>query len=301
MRIGVTGSTGFIGQYLIRDYGNDYDFICPVRNSTNIVKQNINAQYIESDYSVGSLTHIFYSCDAVIHLAAKGMPKNRNPLRMEDYEPNIRICANVFEACKDVGIRNIIFTSSRAVWGNHQGNVILKEEDAKTPTDEYGISKVCCETMANFYNDIHGMNIKGYRMAEVCGIDLTRGMLNPFWAVLLKSCLERNAIPIYGQGVGQRDLIYVKDVVHALVIGLSNGTRGYYNIGSGRLSTNKEIAEVFCKVFNNKDGLELHPEKEEWGVSSCLSICKAQKELGFEAHYLLDELVKDIKKEYENE
>lgn len=300
MRIGVTGATGFVGQYLIRDYGDAYEFVCPVRNVASIVKQNRNAKYIECDYSTDNLTYIFDGCDVVIHLAAKGMPKNRNPLRMEDYEPNIRICANVFESCKDAGIENVIFTSSRAVWGNHQENVVLKEDAAKSPTDEYGISKLCCETLADFYNNVYNMKIKGYRMAEVCGMDITRGMLNPFWAVLLKSCHEGQTIPIYGKGIGKRDLIYVKDVTNALIMGLTKGRKGFYNIGSGKLSTNKEIAEAFCRAFSNKSGIELYPEKEEWGTSSCLSISKAKNELGFEAQYLLEEVVRDIKKEYEN-
>lgn len=301
MRIGVTGATGFIGQYLIRDYGNENDFICPVRNEKGFVKQNIRAKYVVSDFSMESLAHIFYGCDAVIHLAARGMPKNRNPLKMVDYEPNIRICANVFEACKNIGIKKVIFTSSRAVWGDCHENIILKENDRKTPTDEYGLSKLCCETIAEFYNNVYDMDIKGYRMAEVCGIDLTRGMLNPFWAVILKSCIEGSAIPIYGKGLGKRELIYVKDVVRALIIGLNKGTKGFYNIGSGKLSTNMEIAEAFCKVFDNKSGIELHPEKEEWGINGSLSISKAKDELEFKAQYLLEELVKDIKREYENE
>lgn len=300
MRIGVTGATGFVGQYLIRDYGDDYDFVCPVRNAASIVKQNINTTYIESDYSTDSLIHIFCDCDAVIHLAAKGMPKNRNPLRMKDYEPNIRICANVFESCKDVGIKNVIFASSRAIWGNHQENVVLEEDEEKNPTDEYGISKLCCETLAQFYNKNYDMEIKGYRMAEVCGMDLTRGMLNPFWMVLLMSCQEGITIPIYGKGIGKRDLVYVKDVEHALIMGLHRGMKGFYNIGSGKLTTNMEIAEAFCRVFNNKSGIEVYPEKEEWGTSSCLSTSKAKNELGFETQYMLDELVRDIKEEYEN-
>lgn len=43
MRVGVTGGTGFIGQYLIRDYGEEYDFIVPVRNWNMALEQNNKA------------------------------------------------------------------------------------------------------------------------------------------------------------------------------------------------------------------------------------------------------------------
>ena len=113
MRIGVTGGTGFIGQYLIRDYGEKYEFIVPVRKKYNVKD---NGSYIQSDYSVESLKKIFEGCDVVIHLAAKGMPKTQAQLRMSDYIENI-VCANcVLEACKDLGIAKVICISSKAIW-----------------------------------------------------------------------------------------------------------------------------------------------------------------------------------------
>lgn len=75
MRVGVTGGTGFIGQYLIRDYGEEYDFIVPVRNWNMALEQNNKATYVKSDFSVKSLVNILKDCEVVIHLAAKVMPK----------------------------------------------------------------------------------------------------------------------------------------------------------------------------------------------------------------------------------
>ncbi len=300
MRVGVTGGNGFIGQYLIRDYGKDYDFVVPIRDKSNINKEVTCARFVESDYTVDSLKNVLKDCDAVIHLAAKGMPKNRNPLKLEDYLPNVTVTASVFEACKEIGITNIVSTSSKAVWGGQVVSDWLNENEVPRPGDEYGVSKLCGEVLAEFYSDRYGMKIKNYRMGEVCGLDLSRGMLNPFWSVLLNASVNGKPIPIYGRGTGGRDLIYVKDVTRALALGLDKDTNGIYNIGSGQISTNMEIAEAFCRVFNNEGGIELHPEKEEWGTTKCLSIEKAKRELGFEASYGLLQIVEDIKKEYDD-
>ena len=70
MRIGVTGGTGFIGQYLIRDYGDKYDFIVPIRNKSRAIQEGTGAKFIESDYTVDGLKRVLEGCDAVIHLAA---------------------------------------------------------------------------------------------------------------------------------------------------------------------------------------------------------------------------------------
>lgn len=298
MRVGVTGGTGFIGQYLLRDYGKDYDFVVPVRDKSRIVREGMSVQFVESDYTVDSLKNVFKDCEAVIHLAAKGMPKNRNPLKLEDYIPNVVVSASIFEACKEIGITNIIYASSKAVWGNQVSADVLRENETTAPEDEYGVSKLCGEVFAEFYNDNYGMKIKSYRMGEICGIDLSRGMLNPFWSILLNASVNGRPIPIYGKGIGGRDLIYVKDVARALVTGLHRDTKGIYNIGSNRITTNMEIAEAFCSVFDNKSGIKLYPEKEEWGTIKCLNAEKAIQELGFEDHYDLLQIVEDIKEEY---
>ena len=160
MRVGVTGGTGFIGQYLIRDCGSDYEFVVPIRNKSRIKQRETSARFIESDYTVDSLKRVLQDCDAVIHLASKGMPKNRAPLKMEDYLPNIMAGANVFEACREIGITNVISTSSRAVLGEQIQTDLLMENEAPRPGDEYGVSKLCCETLAGFYNDRDGRKIK---------------------------------------------------------------------------------------------------------------------------------------------
>lgn len=301
MRVGVTGGAGFIGQYLIRDYGQKYDFVVPVRDKNRAIQAEEDKRFIECDYTVDSLKKALEGCDAVIHLAAKGMPKNRNPLKMEDYLANVMVGASVFEACKEIGIKNIVNASTKAVWGEQVELDSLNEMEMPRPGDEYGVSKLCCEVLADFYNGNYGMKIKTLRMAEVCGLDLSWGMLNPFWSVLLNASVDRRPIPIYGKGIGGRDLIYVKDVVKAFVLALNKDVKGIYNIGSGRITTNMEIAETFCKVFENEDGIELHPEKEEWGTTKCLSIEKAKKELGFETDYDLLRIVEDIKGEYEGD
>lgn len=299
MRVGVTGGTGFIGQYLIRDYEKEYDFVVPVRNWNHTLEQSHNTVYVKSDFSAQNLADIFKGCDAVIHLAAKVMPKKKIALRMEEYMQNVVCAANVFEACKETGIKNIICTSTRSIFGDRKKSqsLTIAEDDQPSPMDEYAVSKLCVETLADFYHRTYGMNITTYRISEVCGMDLTRGMLNPFWSVVLNAVGEKKAVPLYGTGSGGRDLIYVKDVTRALIMGLKKKKNGVFHIGSGHITTNKEIAEAFCEVFDNKAGIEFYPEKPEWGINQCLNVEKARRELGYETIYDILKIVRDIQKE----
>lgn len=57
-------------------------------------------------------------------------------------------------------------------------------------------------------------------------------------------------IPIYGTGAGGRDLIYIKDVIRALDVGLkAKDVSGIFHIGRGAVLTNLEIAQEFCRIF----------------------------------------------------
>lgn len=301
MRVGVTGGTGFIGQYLIRDYGESYDFVVPVRDKSISNKVKEDKRFVECDYTVDGLKKVLDGCDAVIHLAGKCMHENSKTIKMQDYLPTIIVSSNVFEACREIEIKNIVYASSRAVWSEQAEPDVLNESESPRPGNEYGVSKLCGEVLAEFYNDNYGMKIKSYRIVEVCGLNLSQGMLNPFWKVLLTASVEKRVIPIYGIGIAGRDLIYVKDVTRALIVGLDKDVKGIYNIGCGRITTNMEIAEAFCKIFKNEGGIELHPEKKEGGTTKCLDVEKAKRELGFEAGYDLLHIVDDIKKEYDRQ
>lgn len=297
MRVGITGGTGFIGEYLIRDYGKEIQFVAPViENPIDISR----AEYRVSDYSVDSLKYFFEGCDAVIHLAAKVAKKNAMQMTMDEYIQNTVLTANVFEACRLNGISNIIHASSRAIfdWSNNILSRTINEKDIPKPQNVYGVSKVCDEVLAEFYNNVYGMKIKSYRMAEVCGYDLKYGMINAFWDAALKNCVEGKSIKVYGTGLAGRDLLYVKDAARAFYLGLYHGEKGVYHIGSGELTTNKDIAYEFCKVFDNKSGIELLADKEEWGTSGVLNVEKASKELGFHTEYDLPQIIRDIKVEY---
>lgn len=301
MRVGVTGGTGFIGQYLLRDYSEKYDFIAPVRSRRGMIENSRSVTYVESDFSTTELRKVFQDCDAVIHLAAKGMPKNREPLKMTDYEQNVICASHVFEACKDAGVRRVICASTKSVYGNRESaeHMILQETDDVDPTDEYGVSKCCVEVMADFYRRMYGMELLIYRMPEVCGMDLTRGMLNPFWAAVLNAVLHQKEIPIYGRGRAGRDLVYVKDVTRALDLGLRSEKTGSFHIGMGQIMTNRQIAEMFSRVFEHTAGIHFYTDKPEWGTIQYLGVRKAADELGYTTAYDLLKLVEDIKAEHD--
>lgn len=296
MRIGITGATGFIGQYLVDMYGDKYEFIA-ITSKENTDKYCKLVKYIKAEYSVGNFERIFRGCDAVIHLGGKVMYGMDSSMEVSGYVDNLELCENLFRACKNIGIKNVVFTSSVAVYDQLNPNPV-NEQGICQPNSMYGVMKVAAEKIAEIYNRRYDMHIKILRVSQVLGL---RDKLDTsqFWDKLLVDASNKRPLCVYGKGITGRDVIYVKDVARALMAAVQkDNLRGVYNIGTGHVCTNFELAETYNRVFNSTAGVELLSEKKETGIQTCMDCSRAKQELGFEPEYNVELMVRDIKKIY---
>lgn len=297
LKIGITGGTGFIGQYFIEMFGKQHDLIVATAQE-DVEKYNSLAHYNKIFYCVSDFENIFHGCDAVIHLGGKVMNGFDPSMEVGSYSENLEVCENLFRACKNIGVKNVVFTSSVAVYDQMKVRV-AKEESVCQPNTIYGVMKLAAENIAEIYNRRYAMNIKILRIAQVLGI---RQKLYPeqFWDKLVIESWNHHVIPVYGKGLTGRDIIYVKDAAEALMAAAERPElSGIYNIGTGHIATNLEIAQVFCKVFENPQGIYLDNSKKETGIQTCMNCEKAKRDLHFNAKYDIEALVRDMKLEYE--
>lgn len=295
MKIGLTGGTGFIGQYLINDYGKEVEFIVPTRKRI-FHDLNIHATYMHIE-GTDDFYSIFSGCDAVIHLAGYVMHGLDNCLRVDDYVSNISLSERVFDTCYRLGIKNVVNASSVAVYDQIDENPIT--EDGKCqPNSIYGVMKIAVEKIAEIYNRRLDMNIKTLRLAQGIGVQKEMDK-SSFWTMLIENAYRGTAIPVYGEGKTGRDVIYVRDMADALMCAINHPLqKGVYNIGTGRITSNIELAEAFSKGFGNGGEIK-HIDNPETGIRTCMDISKARNELGFVPKYDLKSMVIDMKKEYE--
>lgn len=292
-KIAITGGTGFIGQYLIEQYGDDIHFVVPTskKDTSGYSKK---AEYVYSDYSLESFYDVFRGCMAVIHLGGKVMNGMDYDLKTEAYSQNLSLCEKVFMACKNQRISNVVFSSSVAVYDQRNDNPV-DESAFCQPNSMYGIMKIAAEKLAELFNRRYDMNIKILRIAQVLGVHDTICQ-NSFWDTMLVKCLKKEKITIFGEGKTGRDVIYVKDVADALVLAVRKTSfSGIVNIGSGAIASNKDIAEAFCKAFGLNNNLEFNRNASESGIRTFMNCQRAKDELGFSAKYSLEEMSKDMK------
>ena len=160
MKILVTGGSGRIGSYLLRDLkARDHELSCYSR--TQPVEDH--ARWLRGDITdADGLKAACAGHEAIVHLAAVTSPRRAGPERLTHV--NVVGTVNVLEAAVAAGIKRVVFASSGAASGfSFQRHPIvpeylpIDEDHPSAPQDEYGLSKLLAELTCRRYTDAYGI------------------------------------------------------------------------------------------------------------------------------------------------
>lgn len=244
MKIGITGSNGYIGKECIKYLKNKYTIIALHRQRD--VKQIEGITYRYTDYSLDSLQECFENVDAIVHLAAqKVVNDEKNGLK--EYEASISLTETIYKAALKNNIKNIINMSSRCVYGMYTPTKFT-ETDQTNPINFYGLSKIVNEQISEYYNKKYSLYIKTLRLGQVIGNDLSpKSMFNTFF----KNALNGSPLNVIGNEI--RDYIYIDDVCKAIDCALQAKEQGgIYNISTGVGVNNRDAAQCIVGALHSK-------------------------------------------------
>ncbi|CEP78318.1 NAD dependent epimerase [Defluviitoga tunisiensis] len=298
MKIAITGATGFIGSYLIEGLKGKYELVGITRDASKCISKS-EVNYKLSDYSKESLMDALLGCEAVVHLAAI------RPLKGQEsdyliYNKNVELTSNIFESCRNVGISNIVFASSRSVYNPRCNNIPFKTSDKIEYTlNLYGLSKYFCEKLALYYNHYYGMDIKSLRLAQVLGVGEKEGvMVTEF----IKRAMSKEPLIVYGEGKGKRHYVYVKDIVSAVEKALLNQSEEkIFNIAMENNISHRAFAELVNLVFDNINNIVFAKELKEDTDEYLMDITHTKKYLNWFPSYDMYHALLDMRKILENE
>ena len=289
MKIAITGGRGFIGKYLLDLLSKRYDCVVLGRGEQEDFEVNgRKISYIQTDYEKEQLMYQLEGVQAVVHMVAK---KYEAKEQMSDYFTSINASDNLFFACAALGITNVVFLSSRGVYGVNP-KIPWQEETETFPSTFYGISKVIIEKIAEYYNNRYDLNIKSLRLAQVIGLGEREGyMINTF----VNQAIHKKRLKVWGEGKGSRDYIYVKDVVRVIEKSLENEKiKGIFNIGSNKSISHRELAETINSVFDNVGNIDLLKNKKADETKYVMDSNKVKFVLGWTQKWTLQDAFKDI-------
>ena len=138
--------------------------------------------------------------------------------------------------CREKEIKKFVYTSSMSIYGD-PAILPVKEDMFPVPKSFYGIGKVASENYLRLYQENYGINFTALRLFNVYGPgqhleNLRQGMVRIYLSYVAKN----EPIIVKGSGERFRDLVFVDDVVNAMMLVLDNPfTYGQtYNVGTGK-------------------------------------------------------------------
>lgn len=299
MRVLVTGGAGFIGSHLIENLLQDgHDVVCLDNLSTgresNLAHSRDRIQFIKGDANTGDLDAAFKdnSFDWVFHYAAVvGVQRTlKNPLAVLN---DINGIKRILELSRQNGVKKIVYSSSSEVYGEP---VTLPEQEdgvmnAKLP---YALVKLIGEKYMNAYFQEFGLNTCSLRFFNVYGPRQDTTSSGFIVGIFMKQILDNKQPTILGDGSQTRDFVYVEDNVHASIeAAKSSRTDGeVLNIGSGKRTSIRELAEVMIKI-SGKDLKPSYLEARKFDIMHRQAdITKMDSLLGYKHKFSLEQGIK---------
>ena len=220
----VTGGAGYIGSHIVENLVKTKKRVIILDNLVTGYKRLINkkAKFIKADIkNKKNLIKIIKNnkIDSIIHLAAYLNVSEAERNKKKYYNNNIIGTKNLIEACKNSSVKNIIFSSSCAVYGNVKGAV--SENKKLNPGGYYGYTKFKGEELIKKYQKKYNYNFGILRYFNVAGaspsnkigqIERSHGQL--FKNIAIQSLKKNPKINIYGNNYTTRDGTCIRDYIH---------------------------------------------------------------------------------------
>ncbi|MEB3180066.1 MAG: UDP-glucose 4-epimerase GalE [Nostocaceae cyanobacterium] len=308
----VTGGAGYIGSHVVRQLGEaGYDVVVYDNLSTGSPKSVLYGQLIVGD--LGNQDHLYqvfsqHQFTAVLHFAASLSVPESVERPLDYYTNNTRNTLNLLRCCSVMGVDQIIFSSTAAVYGEVEQNPV-RETSPPSPINPYGRSKLMSEWLIRDYAAASALKYVILRYFNVAGADPNGkiGQLSRKAAHLIKAACDAalGRIPelqIFGDdfptpdGTGIRDYIHVEDLAAAHLDGLryleQGGESQILNCGYGQgYSVQEVIARV--KAISGVDFPVVVTQRRP-GDPACVTACadKIREVLGWRPKYDdLDQIV----------
>jgi len=306
-RIAITGAAGFIGSHLtdellarnikVSAIDNFSDFYDPATKRKNLecaFMSKLFALTEGDNRDPAVLKDTVSGCDAVVHLAAMAgvRPSMQNPDLYRDV--NINGTRGVLEACRQAGVRNVIFASSSSVYGNNQKVPFAESDPVDNPQSVYAETKLAAENLCKGSNTKFGLDITCLRLFTVYGPRQRPDLAICKFSRLI---LDDQPIPFFGDGSMERDHTYIGDILSGLQSAIDNNPGCGFriiNLGSDRPVRLDALLDAIEKALGKKAVLDRQPVPQGDVRRTWADLTRARDLLGYEPRTTLEDGLKQF-------
>lgn len=320
----VTGGAGYIGSHMVLALINEGYNPIIIDNFANSTNQNLETISKITGKALKVIKHNLQDemeninlpeISAVVHFAALKAVGESVLKPLEYYRNNTLGTLNLINFCNKCNIKNIIFSSTAAVYGNPKEPVVSETTplNAESP---YAWSKIFSEQLIKDSAKVFGLNAIILRYFNVAG-NISDGSIgdtqlncqNLIPSVILSHLgIRKTKLQVFGRdyptldGTGVRDYIHVEDLIDAHIKSLkyleTNSGVSIFNLGTGNGFSVLEILKTFEKVTGEKLDYTFAERREGDIATISTNSSLAKDVLGWKASRTLEEMISSSWKWY---
>ncbi len=249
MKILVTGAAGFIASNLIPRLLARGDEIAGVDNFF-LGKRAYVARHprftlhefdlLDLDRTVALVES--FRPDRVWHLAANSDISYGTKYTDFDLKGGTIVTYNVLEAMRRAGVKEIVFSSSGAVYGEPTVMPTPEDYGPILPISLYAASKVACETLVTAFAHNYDIRCWIYRFGNIVGPNPTHGVIHDF---VLRLREDPTRLVVLGDGTQSKPYVHVDDCLDGMEFGVDHARQAVnvYNLAVDDQTTVREITD----------------------------------------------------------
>jgi dTDP-glucose 4,6-dehydratase len=256
VKILVTGGAGFIGsnyvRWVFRHTDHEvtvYDALTYAGNLSTLrdVDDSPRYRFVQGNIcDPGALEAAMRGHDAVVHFAAESHV-DRSILGPDDFVHTNCFGTNVvMDTARRLEIGRVVHIGTDEVYGSVEVGS-SKESDPLEPRSPYSASKAGSDLIALSYHSTHGLPVTVTRCTNNFGPYQYPEKAIPLFTTNL---LDGRPLPLYGDGLNERDWIFVDDHCAGVHLVLERGNAGeIYNIGAGNETPNRTLVDKLLALL----------------------------------------------------
>jgi UDP-glucose 4-epimerase len=259
MRCLVTGGSGFIGSALVKELVTGGHSVRVLSRSItpNAIPKEImrNVELITGDVrDLAIVDKSSRNCDYIYNFSGIVDSDAANSLSVDAIDTEITGLQNVCKSSKKNNIKQIIFGSSCAVYGDNGPTGPLSEQDAVQPKSHYAALKRMGELLIQTYSNEMNLDYLIVRIFNPYGSEQPKNMvIHRFFEAAFKG----SPIKIFGRGDQTRDFIYIDDVAKLLSVLIHRKiTQEIINICTGQDFAIRSVAEMVINITDSVSDCE---------------------------------------------
>lgn len=258
----VTGGAGFIGSHVVDLLVSAGCHVTVYDNLSLSTLQYLNdhikhkrIRFHKRDLcDQSALRQAMRGHDIVWHLGANtDIPSGYRKTRL-DLDNDVIATWNVLEAMWQHGIKDLLFASTGAVYGESIHGTFKETSGPLMPLSLYGAGKIGSEAFIAAYCSLFGLRPWIFRFGNVIGGRTNHGILYDFISKLRKNPKE---LEILGTGRGEKNYFLVEECIHGMLYVYHAVSRGpwpiLYNLGTDSRTTIMDIARIIIDEMGLKN------------------------------------------------